>query len=180
MRANVALLTVALAMTVVGAAAAASTPAGFGTAACLRGNWVASQAETNRVMHALVPVDGMAAKGRLYMTFHDGAFQYGSTHLEIANTFGNRRLIMRARFFTLAAYTARRGSFTTSAGESTTEYGKMTGIKNGKAYTVDGPPTKTTGVPGGTTPFQCRGSTLKVRLPRFASLDWITLHRGTP
>lgn len=180
MRLHVALLTLVLTGTVAGAAAAASTPAGFGTAACLRGKWVASQAETNRVMHALVPVGGMAAKGRLYMTFHDGAFQYGSTHIELTNTFGDRRLIMRARFFTLAAYTARRGSFTTSAGESTTEYGKMTGIKDGKAYTVDGPPTKTTRIPGGTTPFQCRGSSLKVKLPRFASLDWITLHRGSP
>jgi hypothetical protein len=56
----------------------------------------------------------------------------------------------------------------------------MTGIKAGKSYTVDGPPTSTRRIPGGPTPFQCRGSTLKVKLPRFASLSWITLQRGTP
>lgn len=162
------------------ASLAASRPGGAGTPACLLGAWVANQAETNRVMHALVPVEGMVAKGRLYMLFRDGAFQYGSRYIELTNTFGDVRMIARARFFSLAAYTARRGSFTTRSGESTIEYGKMTGMKDGKVYTVDGPPTRTRRIPGGTTPFQCRGSTLKVKLPRFASLDWITLHRGTP
>jgi hypothetical protein len=180
MRLYVALSTVAVVTTIVGAASAASSPAGFGTAACLRGSWVANQAETNRVMRALVPVEGMVAKGRLYMLFRDGAFQYGTRYLELTNTIGDVRFIARSRFFTLAGYTARRGSFTTRAGESTIEYGKMTGMKDGKVYTVDGPPSRTTRVPGGMTPFQCRGSTLKVKLPRFASLDWITLQRGSP
>ena len=54
----------------------------------------------------------------------------------------------------------------------------MTGSKSGRSYTVPGPAPRTTRVPGGSTPFQCRGTTLRVRLPRFASLDWITLRRG--
>ena len=68
----------------------------------------------------------------------------------------------------------------TQRGESTIEYGSMTGSKRGRTYSVPGPPTRTTSIPRRLDPFQCRGSTLKVRLPRFASANWITLQRGTP
>lgn len=158
-------------------AMAASSP-GFGPASCLRGNWVAGQDETRRVMRALVPGGPFQVNGKLYMLFRDGAFQYGSTGLVLESTFGDVTLTARGRFFTLAAYTARPGVLTLRAGESTIEYGPMTGTKAGRSYTVPGPAPRTTRVPGGSTPFRCRGSTLKVRLPRFASLDWITLRRA--
>jgi hypothetical protein len=159
-------------------ASAAPSPAGFGSARCLQGNWVASQAETKRVMRALVPVPGLDPRGKLYMIFRDGAFQYGSTYLVVTMPVGDAIATARARFFTLQPYTARTGAFTTRRGESTLEYGPMSATKDGRTYTVPGPPTRTTSVPGGTTPFQCRGGTLKVRMPRFASLNWITLHRS--
>ena len=111
---------------------AASTPTGAGSPSCLRGNWVASQAETNRVMRALVPNLPAEVEGRLYMIFRDGAFQYGSRRLVYTASFGDVTLIARGRFFTLAPYTARRGVLTTGAGEVTTEWGKLTGIKDGK------------------------------------------------
>lgn len=176
------LLVLAPLVLVLAAAAASPAPAagGFGSASCLRGNWVASQAETNRVMRALVPDVPAEVRGRLYMIFRDGAFQYGSRQLVYTASFGELTMIARGRFFSLARYTARPGTFTTGAGSVTTEWGKMTGIKAGKSYTVDGPPTSTRRIPGGPTSFQCRGSTLKVKLPRFASLSWITLQRGTP
>jgi hypothetical protein len=116
--------------------------------------------------------------GKLYMLFRDGAFQYGSTGLVLRNTIGDMTLTARGRFFTLAPYTARPGVLTLRAGESTIEFGPMTGSKAGRSYTVPGPAPRTARVPGGSTPFQCRGATLRVRLPRFASLDWITLRRG--
>lgn len=156
---------------------AASTP-GSGSPSCLRGNWVADRAETQRVMRALIPTGGFEVNGKLYMLFRDGAFQYGSTGIVLRNTIGDVTLIARGRFFTLAPYTARPGLLTLRAGESTMEYGPMTGSKGGRTYTVPGPAPRTTRVPGGSTPFQCRGSTLKVRLPRFAGLDWITLRRA--
>jgi hypothetical protein len=158
-------------------ALAAPSPAGSGTPGCLRGDWVASDAETKRVIRALAPVEGLEPRGKLYMIFRDGTFQYGSTSLVFKLQIGDAVATARARFFTLQRYTARAGSFTTRRGQSTIEYGEMTATKDGRTYTVAGPPTRTTSVPGGTTPFQCRGATLKVRLPRFASLDWITLHR---
>ena len=160
-------------------ATAASTP-GSGTPSCLRGNWVAGQAETRRVMRALVPGDLFTSYGRLYMVFRNGAFQYGSTGIVLESNIGDARLTARARFFTLAPYSARTGLMTLRPGESTIEYGPMSGTKDGRTYTVPGPPTRTTPVPGGATPFQCRGATLRVRLPRFAALDWITLRRGSP
>lgn len=159
-------------------APAASTP-GSGSSSCLRGNWVASQAETNRVMRALVPGGIFTAYGRLYMVFRGGAFQYGSTGLVLESNLGDTTLTARARFFTLAPYTARTGLVTTRAGESTIEYGPMSGTKDGRTYTVPGPPTRTTRIPGGSTPFRCAGASLKVRLPRFAGLNWITLRRGS-
>jgi hypothetical protein len=157
--------------------AAPSPSPGFGSASCLRGQWGASQAETKRVLRALAPVPGLEPTGKLYMIFRGGTFQYGTTSLVLKMDLGDATLTARARFFTLQRYTANAGTFTTRGGESTIEYGPMTGMKDGRTYTVAGPPTRTTRVPGGTTPFQCRGNTLKVRLPRFASLDWITLQR---
>jgi hypothetical protein len=162
------------------AASSAAAASGSGSASCLRGNWVASQGETNRVLRALIPNGGFEATGRLYMIFRDGAFQYGSRQLVLEGTFGEITMIARGRFYTLAPYTARAGVFTTRAGESHIDWGRMTGSKAGRSYTVDGPPPSTTSIPGGPTPFQCRGSTLKVRLPRIASTGWITLQRGTP
>jgi hypothetical protein len=169
-----------LAAVLVVPAPASTSPGGSGAPSCLRGSWVASQAETNRVLRALIPVGGFAARGRLYMIFRDGRFQYGSRHIEIRNTIGDTQMIGRATFFTLSSYTARAGQVTFGKGTSTTEYGKMTAIGSSGTHTVDGPPPKTTPVPGGTAPFQCRGETLKMKLPRFASLQWITLRRGTP
>jgi kynureninase len=49
---------------------------GLRLASCLRGNWVASQGETRRVLAALVPA-AFTSVGQLYMTFNRGAFQYG-------------------------------------------------------------------------------------------------------
>lgn len=125
-----------------------------------------------------MPVDGIEPRGKLYMIFRNGAFQYGSTSLVLKVDVGDTVATAQARFFTLQRYTARTGSFTTTRGTSTIEYGKMTATSKGKTYTVNGPPPKTTRIPGGTTPFQCRGNTLKVKLPRFASLSWITLQRA--
>jgi len=159
-------------------AASAVPTAASNSPACLRGEWRASQAETKRVLRALVPVDGIEPRGKLYMIFRDGAFQYGSTSLVLKIDMGDTVATAQARFFTLQRYTARTGSFTTTRGTSTIEYGKMTATTRGKTVTVNGPPPKTTRIPGGATPFQCRGGTLKVKLPRFASLSWITLQRA--
>ena len=159
-------------------AAPAPSPSGSGSANCIRGHWVANQAETKRVLRALAPVPGLEPTGKLYMQFRDGMFQYGSTSLVMKMDIGDAVATARARFFTLARYTARNGSLTTGRGQSTIEYGPMSATKDGRTVTVPGPPTRTTSVPGGTTPFQCRGNTLKVRLHRFASLNWITLQRG--
>ena len=129
-------------------------------------------------MRALAPVPGLVPRGKLYMQFRDGMFQYGSTSLAMTMQIGDAVATARARFFSLARYTARNGSLTTTRGQSTIEYGPMSATKDGRTYTVPGPPSRTTSIPGGTTPFQCRGNTLRVRLPRIASLDWITLQRG--
>lgn len=175
--ATLGLLAVVLALALSAPASGASSP-GSGSAACLRGNWVASTAETRRVMRALVPGGLFTSYGRLYMIFRDGAFQYGSTGLVLESNVGDARMTARARFFTLAPYTARTGLLTLRAGQTTIEYGPMSATAGGRSYTVAGPPNRTSSTPGGTTPFQCRGSTLRVRLPRFAALDWITLRRG--
>jgi hypothetical protein len=172
------LATLAVAL-VLSTAAPAASP-GFGSPSCLRGNWVASQGETRRVLRVLTGSGLFTAYGRLYMVFRSGAFQYGSTGLVLETQIGDATMTARARFFSLAPYTARPGLLTLRAGESTIEYGPMSGTKDGRTYTVAGPPTRTTGNPGGSTPYQCRGNTLKVRLPRAASLSWITLSRGTP
>jgi hypothetical protein len=120
----------------------------------------------------------MAVNGKLYMQFRNGTFQYGSTGIVIRNTIGDALMTASARFFTLARYTARPGALMLSRGTSTIEYGEMTATKGGRTYSVPGPAPRTQRTPAGTTPFQCRGGTLRVRLPRFASLNWITLRRG--
>ena len=174
-----ALVAVAAALHVAMPASAASSP-GFGAPSCLRGNWVATQGETRRVLSSLAGGGLVTSYGRLYMTFRGGAFQYGSTGLVLESNIGDATMTARARFFSLAPYSARPGLLVLSSGESTIEYGPMSGTKDGRTYTVPGPPTRTTPNPGGSTPFQCRGNTLKGRLPRMASLNWVTLHHGSP
>lgn len=173
-------LAAALGSADIDAARATSKPSspGSGSPACLRGHWVASRAETSRVAHALVPIPGMQVNSKLYMQFRDGFFQYGTPSITITMGMGGQSMTARARFYTLQRYTARRGVFTTSAGESHIEYGPMSATKDGRTYTVAGPPPKTSSIPGGSTPFRCRGNSLQVKLPRFASMGWITLQRG--
>ncbi|MFN8223380.1 MAG: hypothetical protein U0R50_09080 [Gaiellales bacterium] len=120
----------------------------------------------------------MTVKSKLYMQFQDGFFQYGTTRFVLVLDRGSERATAEAAFYTLARYTARPGVFTTAKGTSHIEFGMLTATKDGKTYTTEGPPPKTTRVPGGSTPFQCRGDTLRVKMPRFASLSWITLRRG--
>jgi hypothetical protein len=158
--------------------APAATAPGSGSASCLRGNWVAGLAETRRVMRALVPVGGYEVTGKLYMIFREGAFQYGSTGLVIENTIGEARMKATGRFFTLAPYSARTGLLSLSRGSSTMEWSKFTATKAGKTFSVAGPAPTTRRVPGGTVPFRCTRASLQVRLPAFASLDWITLRRS--
>lgn len=136
------------------------------------------RAETNRVTHALVPVGDYEVKGKLYMQFRDGIYQYGTTQIVISNTVGLMSLTATGRFFSLHRYDATPGLLQLANGRRTTEWGKFTATKAGKTYTVNGPPTKTQRAAGGLVPFRCRGDTLKVRLPSFAALDWVTLRRG--
>jgi hypothetical protein len=159
-------------------ALAASGSLAAGAPSCLRGEWKASQAETQRVLRSLVPVPGYEVNGRLYMHFRGGAFQYGSTGLVLRNSIGDAVMTASGRFFTLAPYTARTGMLTLRAGESTIEWGAFTATKGGRTVSVPGPAPSTKRTPAGSVPFQCGGSTLKVRLPGFASLNWITLRRG--
>jgi hypothetical protein len=170
-----------LAASLVGVAAAgATTPAGFGTASCLRGEWRAGQAETARVMRALAPVPGLDVRSSLYMIFRGNAFQYGTTSIVLTMDLGDARLTSKARFFTLAPFgVPRPGVLRLGRGNSTIEYGEFTGTKNGRTYSVPGPEPRTTRTPAGSVPFQCRRGTLRVKLPRFASLDWITLSRAS-
>jgi hypothetical protein len=160
------------------AAPSPSPGGGFGSPACLRGDWVANRAETSRVVRALIPVDAIQVKGKLYMQFHDGRFQYGTTNMVTTISGGDLTMTATGRFFSLHNYEARPGVLELSRGERTTSWGRFTATKDGKTVSVNGPPDKTVRAPGGITPFQCRGNTLKVRLPRFASLNWITLQRA--
>jgi hypothetical protein len=161
------------------AAASGTTPAGYGSASCLRGEWRAGRAETARVVRALVPVPGLDVRSTLYMIFRDGAFQYGTTSMIVTMDLGDSTLTAKARFFTLAPYgVPRPGVLRLARGSSTIEYGDFSGTKDGRTYTVPGPAPRTRRVPPGSVPFQCRGGTLRVKLPSFASLEWITLRRS--
>jgi hypothetical protein len=160
--------------------AGATTPAGFGNASCLRGEWRAGRAETARVVRSLVPIPGMQVNSTLYMIFRDNAFRYGTTSMIVTMDLGDATLTAKARFFTLAPYgVPRPGALRLGRGSTTIEYGDFSGTKDGRTYTVPGPAPKTTRVPPGTVPFQCRGGTLRVKLPRISSLGWITLRRAS-
>jgi hypothetical protein len=169
-----------LAASAVGVASAgATTPAGFGTASCLRGEWRAGQAETDRVMRVLAPVPGVDVRSSLYMTFRGNAFQYGTTSIVFTADLGDATLTAKGRFFTLAPFgVPRPGVLRLGRGSAHVEFGEFTGTKDGRTYSVPGPEPRTTRTPAGSVPFQCRRGTLRVKLPRFLSLGWITLHRS--
>lgn len=164
------LATLALAGATTHTASGRSLPGAPDSPSCLRGSWVATTAESQRVLKSLVP-GPYTFQAKLYMIFQDGNFQYGTTKFvfrtDVATAVG--------RFFTLHPYTARRGAVTLGRGESTIEYIRFTA----GGHDAPVPPPQTTAVPGGgPTPFQCRGNTLRYKLPRRSSLGWITLHRG--
>lgn len=155
-------------------ALARSLPGAPNSPACLRGSWVATTAESERVLKSLVP-GPYEFRSKLYMIFQDGAFQYGTTKFVLQSSIGGITTTAVGRFFSLQPYTATRGAIRLGPGESTVEFTRLTA--GGRSATP--PPPKTTRLPGGgPTPFQCRGGQLKYKLPGLSSLGWITLHRG--
>jgi hypothetical protein len=163
---------VALALAAAFVLAATTAPARAATPnspSCLRGNWVASTTESRRVLRSLVP-GPYEFTAKLKMIFQNGIFQYGtdSFRFNIADT------VVKGSILVLARYTAVRGAVTIAPGTSTVTYS----LVSAKGNIVSPPPEQTTRIPGGRTPFQCRGNTLKYKLPRLSSLGWITLQRG--
>ena len=173
-----ALAAVAAALHVAMPASAASSP-GYGAPSCLRGNWVATQGETRRVLGSLVGSGLFTSYGRLYMTFRGGAFQYGSTGLVLESSIGDvdddrAGAVLQSGAVRRAAgpprSPLRRVDDRVRADERDEGWAHLYG---------PGPPDQDDAEPGRLDALPVPGNTLKVRLPRIASLNWITLHRGS-
>jgi hypothetical protein len=140
---------------------------------CLRGHWTASVGESRRVLKSMVP-GPYDFRAKLYMIFDRSAFQYGTPSFTFEVPTSAGPAIAKGGFVAIAGYHATRGRVTFAAGTSTVEFAS---ISIGE-ITVAPPPTRTQRIPGGPTPFQCRGGTLKVKLPSRSSIGWITLRRS--
>jgi hypothetical protein len=179
-RSRFALLTVfasaLLALVVVSALPAASNPAPG--ASCLRGRWVASQAEANRVLQALAP-GPFRIRGQLNASFLRGLFVYGSSAMVLETTTPGLDLKAHGSFLYQAAYTVRNGNIVTQQGTSALSFDEFTATKNGRTASVPGPPDSSRTIPGGPTPFQCTRTRLKIKLPSFASSGWVVYQRSS-
>jgi hypothetical protein len=138
--------------------------------ACLRGHWTATVPESRRVLKSMV-AGQYDFKAKLYMIFDRTTFSYGTPSF-VFHAPGNS--LAKGRFFTLHGYTARTGRITLAAGRAHLVFEEFSVA----GHSATPPPAQEYGVPGGQTPFQCRGSVLKYKLPRLSGLGWITLHRG--
>lgn len=153
--------------------AATATQAAPNSPSCLRGRWTATTGESRRVLKSMVP-GPYDFRAKLYMVFDRTTFQYGTPSFTFEVPTAAGPAIAKGGLVAIAGYRATRGTVTFAAGTSTVEFAA---ISLGE-FSVPPPPTRTQRIPGGATPFQCRGGTLKVRLPRLSSLGWITLRRG--
>ncbi len=137
---------------------ARTLPGAPNSPACLRGHWVATKAESQRVLRVLVP-GPYTFTGKLYMDFRDGTMQYGTTRFVISVPGAPPG---SGSFFMAYTYTATRGRVTLSRGTGT--------------VTVKGIATNVTS-PGSVTPFQCNATRLRWKGP--PQVGWLTLGRAS-
>lgn len=147
------------------------------TASCLRGRWFASTAESHRVLQALAP-GPYRVQGQLFVTFDGRLMLYGTTQMRLSFDLGSSLLYADARFESQARYRVRRpGTVTLAVGSSVVTYEGFTAVKNGRRVTVPGPPDRSTSTPAGPWPYRCSAGRLTLKLPAFASMDWISFQR---
>lgn len=150
----VALSAAALAGAVLAQGAAAAAP---NSAACLRGHWVASLAESQRVLKLMVP-GPYSFTGKLYMDFRVGTMAYGTPAFVIE-----------------AGGTSAKGSFVTLHGYSSAGRGRIN-LRAGTATTEVLGQEQTSRVPAAAAQFECNASRLRYRMP--GPVGWMTLNRA--
>jgi hypothetical protein len=136
--------------------ALASPAAAPNSASCLRGHWVASTAESQRVLKLMVP-GPYTFTAKLYMDFRVGTMAYG-TPAFVIDAGGVKA---EGSFVTLHGYRATRGRIDLRAGTTTTDVmgHEMTGR-----------------VPAAAAQFECNASRLRYRMP--GPVGWMTLNRA--
>jgi hypothetical protein len=98
----------------------------------------------------------------------------------LESSIGDATLTARARFFSLAPYTAAAPGSSRPSRRVDDRVREDVGLEGRAHLQRRRAADQDDEDPGRLDPFQCRGSTLKVRLPRFASANWIHAAARTP
>lgn len=148
-------------------ASAAQSPTAVTRDPCLRGQWRMGPAASTALLRNLVPIPGwLVTDGTITTSFRNGRMVYGSTLFILEGSVGDgQSLTAEASWINESSYRTRNGRIITGPVTSEIAYGEMTGTKDGRTYTVPGPPGRTQTLPGGATPYTCTRTTLKWPVP---------------
>ena len=162
----------ALALTCVAAgfALATAAPAGSGPTlkdSCVRGEWRMSNSASNALLQSLIPSGNIrVVEGVITAAFpRRGRALYGSTHFVVQVSGGDMVLKGTATFHFEAPWATREGKIVLGAGRSELVISKFTATKDGRTFTVPGPPATVRRTPPGGAPYTCNRTTLRWKVP---------------
>jgi len=172
-----------LVLTAAGLCVAAAVPAApAAPAACrLAGSWAAGTAEVNRYFRAINPTATQLAvtHGGLTATFDRGKFVFGGLGIGLDAQIGKTKLAQEIDIETAAPYRSAAGRIVLSRGTYRLHYvrAKLT-TRQGATRLIQLPDQSAT-TPGGTVPYSCTRSTLRLRVPVGGTRGvTLTLHRA--
>jgi hypothetical protein len=101
---------------------------------------------------------------------------YGSTHFVVKLTAGSLTMTGTAEFSFEAGWQTGDGKLILDAGRSYLYISKFSATKDGRTFTVAGPPPTRRRVSGDAGPYTCRGNTLRWKIP--LNDTWATFRRA--
>jgi hypothetical protein len=134
---------------------------------CVRGEWRMSNAASNAMLQSLIHTPNITiASGVLSAAFpRDGRMVYGTTHMVVKVEAGGLVMKGSATFNFEAGWQTANGKLILDAGRSELYIAKLSATKDGRTYTVDGPPPTRRRTDGGATPYTCSANTLRWKIP---------------
>ena len=180
MRAAVALIGVVILALGVLAGTGSSSPSAVETRVkdrCVRGEWRMSNAASNTMLRSLIQVPTISIEsGVLTAAFpRDGRMVYGTTHMVVKVDGGALVMKGSATFHFEAGWQTANGKLILDAGRSELYIAKLTAIKDGQTFAVNGPPPTRRRTDPGATPYTCSANTLRWKIP--LNNTWATFRR---
>lgn len=151
------------------------------TSACVRGSWVASTAEANRLIHRIFATRSniQVERGSLVATFADGKLTYGGLSIVLVGSTGDVTVKQTVDLMSKARYRVVGPRLVLGAGQYKLHYVNMVVTVSGRSKNGTPPADRTLATPGVAVPLTCSGRTLRWKVPLPAGTDgtWLTFQK---